>query len=107
MSLAYYNRYTGFLVNGEQTVVPYVRLPRKVTDKVYIYKIGVSRLDKVSQEYYQSPVFNWLILQANPEFGGLEDNIFDGAILTIPYPLVPSLQDYKSALENHFYYYGK
>jgi hypothetical protein len=107
MSLAYYNRYTGFLINGEQTVVPYVRLPRKVTDKVYIYKLGVSRLDKISQEYYQSPVFNWLILQANPQFGGLESNIFDGAILTIPYPLVPSLQDYKSALENHFYYYGK
>jgi hypothetical protein len=107
MSLPYYNRYTGFLINGEQTVVPYVRLPKKVTDKVYIYKVGVSRLDKVSQEYYQSPVFNWLILQANPEFGGLENNIYDGAILTIPYPLVPSLQDYKSSLENHFYYYGK
>jgi hypothetical protein len=82
-------------------------LPQKPTDKAYIYKVGQSRLDKVSQEYYNSPTFNWLILQANPQFGGLENNIYDGAILIIPFPLLPSLQDYKAALENHFYYYGR
>jgi hypothetical protein len=52
-------------------------------------------------------VFSWLILQANPQFGGLENNIYDGAVLIIPFPLLPSLQDYKAALENHFYYYGR
>lgn len=107
MAFPYYNRYNEFLINGEQTVVPFVKLPQKVTDKVYIYKVGKSRLDRVSQEFYNSPVFNWLILQANPEFGGLENNIYDGAILIIPFPLIPSLQDYKSALENHFFYYGR
>ena len=107
MALQYYNRYTDFLINGEQTVVPFVYLPKKVTDKSYIYKVGRSRLDKVSQEFYNTPFFNWLILQANPQFGGLENNIFDGAILVIPFPLLPSLQDYKGALENHFYYYGR
>jgi hypothetical protein len=103
----YYNRYSDFLINGEQTVVPYVTLPQKVTDRTYIYKIGKSRLDRVSQEFYDSPVFGWLILQANPQFGGLENNIFDGAILIVPFPLIPSLQDYKASLENHFYYYGR
>jgi hypothetical protein len=103
----YYNRYSDFLINGEQTVVPYVTLPQKVTDRTYIYKIGKSRLDRVSQEFYNSPVFGWLILQANPQFGGLENNIFDGAILIVPFPLIPSLQDYKASLENHFYYYGR
>lgn len=103
----YLNRYSNFLINGQQTVVPYVKLPKKVTDKTYIYKVGRSRLDKVSQEYYNTPFFNWLILQANPEFGGLENNIYDGAVLIIPFPLIPSLQDYKSAIENHFYYYGR
>ena len=44
---------------------------------------------------------------ANPSFGGQEWNISDGSILTIPYPLVASLQDYKNALENHFFYYGR
>jgi hypothetical protein len=107
MALSYYNRYSDFLINGQQTVVPYVVIPRKTGDKSYIYKVGKSRLDKVSQEYYGSPFFGWLILQANSEFGGLENNIYDGAILTIPFPLIPSIQDYNSALENHFYYYGR
>lgn len=103
----YLNRYNDFLINGQQTVVPYIKLPKKVTDKSYIYKVGRSRLDKVSQEYYNTPFFNWLILQANPEFGGIENNIYDGAVLIIPFPLIPSLQDYRSALQNHFYYYGR
>ncbi len=107
MASPYYNRYSDFLINGQQTVVPFVKLPTKVTDKAYIYKVGRSRLDIVSQEYYDSPIFNWLILQANPQFGGLENNIYDGAILIIPFPLIPSLQDYKAALENQFYYYGR
>jgi hypothetical protein len=84
-----------------------VQVPQKTTDKAYIYKVAMSRLDRVSQEYYNSPYFSWLILQANPQFGGLEDDIYDGAVLIIPFPLLPSLQDYKAALENHFYYYGR
>jgi hypothetical protein len=107
MAYADWNRYTQFLINGQQTVVPFVELPGKTTDKTYIYKIGRSRLDKVSQEFYGTPYFGWLILQANPQYGGLENYIFDGAILTIPFPLLPSLQDYKGAIENHFYYYGR
>lgn len=103
----YYNRYTDFLINGQQTVVPFVQLPLKSSDKSYIYKVGRSRLDIVSQEFYNTPYFGWLILQANSEFGGLENNIYDGAILTIPYPLIPSLQDYNAAVDNYFYYYGR
>ena len=107
MPFPYYNRYTEFLISGEQTVVPYVQIPQKTTDKSYIYKVARSRLDKVSLEYYNSPYFGWLILQANPQFGGLENNIYDVAVLIIPFPLLPSLQDYKTSLENYFYYYGR
>lgn len=103
----YYNRYNNFVINGEQTVVPYIDLPSKTTDKKYIYKVGQSRLDKVSQQYYGTPFFGWLILMANPIYGGQEWNIPDGTILTIPYPLITSLQDYKTALDNHFFYYGR
>ena len=84
-----------------------VNVPTETSDKTYIYKVGRSRLDVVSQEFYNSPFFGWLILQANPQFGGLENYIYDGAVLIIPYPLLPSLQDYKAALENYFYYYGR
>ena len=103
----YYNRYNQFLLNGEQTVVPGLTLPRKSTDIKYVFRAGVSRLDKISQEYYGTPFFGWLILQANPEFGGLEWNIPDGALLTIPFPLVASVQDYEAALNNYFFYYGR
>ena len=103
----YYNRYTDFLINGQQTVVPFVQLPLKSSDRSYIYKVGRSRLDVVSQEFYNTPYFGWLILQANPEFGGLEINIYDGAILTIPFHLITSLQDYNAAIDNYFYYYGR
>ena len=107
MAYQYWNRYSDFLINGEQTVVPFVKLPQKTTDKTYIYKVGRTRLDVVSQEFYNSPYFGWVILQANPEFGGLENNIYDGAVLILPFPLLPSLQDYKTSLENYFYYYGR
>ncbi|MFN9904737.1 MAG: hypothetical protein ACK56F_01260, partial [bacterium] len=86
---------------------PYVTLPTKSSDKKYIYRVGQSRLDKLSQQYYGAPYFGWLILLANPLYGGLEWNINDGSILTIPFPLIASLQDYKNALDNHFYYYGR
>ena len=75
MSTRYYNRYQNFLINGKQTVVPYVNMPSKTTDQRYIYRQAVTRLDKVSQEYYGTPYFGWLILQANPQFGGF--NLFD------------------------------
>ena len=103
----YYNRYNDFVINGKQTVVPYVNLPSKYSDKRYIYKVGRSRLDKVSQQYYGTPYFGWLILLNNPKFGGQEWNITDGSILTIPFPLVASLQDYNNQLKNHFFYYGR
>ena len=102
-----YNRYKDFVINGEQTVVPYITLPSKSTDKKYIYKVGMSRMDKVSQQYYGSPLFGWLIMQANPQYSGNEWVIPDGSILTIPYPLVASLQDYKSQLDDYLFYYGR
>jgi hypothetical protein len=105
--MRYFNRYQDFLLNGQQTVVPFVNIPSKPTDKKFIYRVSRSRLDKVSQQYYETPYFGWLILAANPQFGGLENNIDDGAVLIIPFPLVNSLQDYKKALDTHFFYYGR
>jgi len=102
-----YNRYNEFLLNGQQTIVPHVSLPSKSTDKRYIYKLGQSRMDKISQQYYSTPTFGWLIMAANSVYGCDEWSIPDGAILTIPFPLVASLQDYKNELDNHFFYYGR
>lgn len=105
--MKYFNRYDDFLINGKHHTVPFVSIPSKPTDKRYVYRQNVSRLDKISYEYYETPYFGWLILAANPKFGGLETNIEDGSLLFIPFPLITSLQDYKKALENHFFYYGR
>jgi len=107
MALQYWNRYSNFLINGQQNVVPMVKLPAKTSDKNFIYKVGQSRLDKISQQFYNTPYFGWLIQVANPQFSGNEFSIPDGAVLTIPFPLVASLQDYKNEYENYFFYYGR
>jgi hypothetical protein len=39
MNLQYYNRYNEFLINGQQTVVPYINLPAKTTDKNFNFMI--------------------------------------------------------------------
>ena len=107
MSRDYFDRYQFFIEEGNFKIVPGIELPIKGTDKYLNYKKGKTRLDKVSQDYYGTPVFGWLILQANPEYGGLEWNIPNNSLLTIPYPLISSLQDYKNGLDNYFFYYGR
>ena len=107
MANQYYDRYEEFVKDGSFKIVPGIELPIKPTDRYIQYKKGKHRLDILSQEFYGSPLFGWLILQANPIFGGMENNIYDGAVLVVPFPLVPSLQDYKQAIETYFYYYGR
>lgn len=107
MSRQYYNRYELFLNDGKFKIVPGIELPIKGTDKYIQYKKGKDRLDKISQEYYGTPLFGWLILQANPLYGSLEFTIPDNSYLRIPFPLVTSLQDYKSGVELYKLYYGE
>jgi hypothetical protein len=107
MADSYWNRYDTFLLNGQQTIVPYVKLPAKSSDKKYLYKKNIGRLDRVSQEIYSSPFFGWLIMLANPQFGGQEWDIPDNSILIVPFPLITSIQDYKNELNNYFFYYGR
>jgi hypothetical protein len=106
MSSQYYNRYNQFLIDGEQKTVPFVKLDTKPSDKTYIYKVGQSRMDKISQQFYGTPFFGWLIMANNPQFGGEEWNIPDGSILRVPFPLIASLQEYKNSIDNYYFYYG-
>ena len=103
----FYRRYSSFLINGSQTVVPYVNIVFRPSDQKYVYRQGQSRIDKISNEKYGSPFFGWLIMLANPIYGGLETDIPNESIIIIPYPLVSALQDYKNALDTHIFYYGR
>ena len=103
----YYERYQFFLSDGEFQIVPGIEIPLKGTDKFIQYKKGKDRLDKMSQEYYNSPVFGWLILLANPSAGSIEFEIPDNTTIRIPFPLINSLQDYKRGVELYKLYYGE
>ncbi len=103
----YVNRYSKFIVNNQSISVPFVKLPEKGTDFFVTYKIGKSRLDKISDDKYGAPYFGYLIMVANPEYGGLEWNIPDNALLRVPFPLDQSLRDYDVAMKQRMNYYVK
>lgn len=107
MSRNYFDRYQFFIEDSVFRIVPGIEIPIKGTDRYVPYKKGKDRLDKVSQEYYGSPVFGWLILQANPLAGSVEFEIPDNFYLRVPFPLVNTLQDYKRSVELYTLYYGK
>jgi hypothetical protein len=104
--MEYTNRYRNFLNNETQRTVPFVAIPEKATDKYPVYTVGKSRLDKMSLSFYGNPYHGWLILLANPEFSK-ENEITDGALLRVPFPLNQSLRDYNDALLTHKKLYGE
>lgn len=107
MSSQYFDRYQYFENEGSFKIVPGLELPIKSTDKYIQFRRNKDRLDRLSQEYYDSPLFGWLILVANPLAGSIEYLIPDNYMLRIPYPLIPSLQDYKKAVDLYKLYYGE
>jgi len=102
----YYNPYQKFTVNGETKMIPFIKILPKQTDKIYKYKQGRDRLDKISQTYYGNPHHGWLILLANPQFGGNEFEISDGEIIRIPFPFRDSIQQYIQQSERYIQLWG-
>ena len=107
MSRDYFDRYQFFIQDGEFKIVPGIELPIKGTDKYLQYARGKDRLDKLSQEHYNSPTFGWLIMMANPLCGTNEFEIPNNTLLRIPFPLVNTLQDYRRGVELYKLYYGE
>jgi hypothetical protein len=101
MARQYYDRYQDFRINNQIKVLPFIKINSRSTDILIQYKSNRTRLDIVSNTYYGTPYYGWLIMQANPQYGGLEFDIPDGAILRIPYPLVSALQDYQQGVSNY------
>jgi hypothetical protein len=107
MNYHYFDRYTYFEENGTFKIVPGIEIPIKSTDRYFQYRNGKTRLDKISEEYYGTPFFGWLILLANPLAGSVEFLIPDNFIIRVPFPLMTSLQDYKKQIEIYQLYYGE
>jgi len=95
-----YNRYE-LVTNTDGTIdqMPFVEIPTQSTDKYISWVVGKSRLDKLSQRYYGTPYYDWLIIYANPEFIS-EFDIFDGASIRVPFPLDKAIALYNENLSN-------
>lgn len=96
-----FNRYTPFNSNGKISIVPYIEIRKKNSDKYIKFNKKTMRLDKISYDYYKNPDYAWLIMQANSEYGSIENFIPDGIILRIPYPLEETINTYLTDITNY------
>ena len=90
----YIDRYKRFKSDDNYLPVPGIKIPLRTTDKQIAYKLGSTRFDILSNEYYGTPYCGWLIMLANPEFGGLEFAIPDNSTIRIPFPFKSSIDIY-------------
>ena len=102
----YFDRYNKFRANGGMKTIPGIIIPQNSADKFAIYQQGKSRLDKISDLYYGNPYGGWLILLANPQFGGLEFNIPNQTLIRIPFPYETAIQSYITQVNNFNLLYG-
>jgi len=102
----YYDRYYEFRFNGSMEPIPGISIDLSSSDKNIVYKVGDTRLDKISNLYYNTPYCGWLIMLANPEFGGLEFIIPDQTIIRIPYPFESAIDRYITGINKHKKLYG-
>ncbi len=105
MAEQYFDRYGIFRVNGEVKPVPFISLDEKATDIIIQIKEN-TRFDILSQKYYGNGKHGYLILTANPSFGGLEFDIPVGTNIRVPFPFKRTLQEYQEKIREHVKYYG-
>jgi hypothetical protein len=101
MGNQYFDRYQDFKVDGGYKPLPFIKILPKNSDKTVVYDSETTRLDKLSQSYYDNPYYGWLILLSNPIYGGVEENIPNKEIIRIPFPLTDSIQQYITAVERY------
>ena len=103
----YFDRYELFKANGTMSMVPGINIPRRPTDKQVVYIKGETRLDKLSQIYYNNPYHGFFIMLANPQYGGLEFDIKDRDIIIIPYPFDSAIERYLNEVKIYKTLYGE
>ena len=102
----YFDRYKKFRQNGKINPIPGLKIPSEDTDKNVVYTLGETRLDILSQTYYNNPYHGFLIMLANPQYGGLEFNIKNNDIIRIPFPFDSAIERYLNSVETYKRLYG-
>ncbi len=96
----FYDRYSEFRVGNNFIPVPSIEIPKLETDETEIYDSN-NRLDKISNKYYLSPLFGWLIKLANPDLPSMEFDYPNNTILRIPFPLKSGIERYIEGVKEH------
>lgn len=95
-----YDRYAILKNNdGSIDMTPFVEIPVSSSDKYEVWKEGFSRMDILSQKYYNSPFYDFFIMYANPKYIS-EFDIPQGTIIRIPFPLDRVKSVYENTLLN-------
>lgn len=95
MALEEYNRYGLYKKDSIVEQPPFIDISVNPADKYEEWIEGSSRLDKFSLKYYNNPLYDWLILYANPSFL-IEFDIPDATIIRIPFPLERALSEFRT-----------
>lgn len=103
----YIDRYEEFRFNDKIKPMPGLYLTPQPNDKSVLFKLGETRLDKLSNTYYNSPYFGWLIMSANPQYGGLEFLIPDQSLVVVPFPFEDAINRYIQLVNNYNLLYAK
>ena len=98
------DRYSTFLINNKATIVPFIKLDKKPTDRYEVYKQGISLLDIISFNNYGSSEYVYILKMANAEFGFDEFDYQDEVYLRVPYPLEVTLNEYSDKVSDYFKY---
>ena len=91
---------------GKILHVPFIEIPKRSTDYYTYYTAGKTKLDLLSYQYYGNANYDWLIMQANPEYGSLEFMIPNGSRIRIPYPLESVISQYNNDIDVDEELYG-
>lgn len=94
-----YDRYQSLKNGREYKMMPFVEIPKNMSDKYIEWNPSTHRMDKLADKYYNNPFMDFLILYANPQIISQFD-IEMGTIIRIPFPLEKAKNDYESGLNN-------
>lgn len=95
-----YNRYKLLQqTNGTSLTMPFVPIPVLPSDKYVYWNDGFDRMDKLSNKYYGNPFYDFIILNANPQYNN-EWEIPAESVIRIPFPLDKSVSNFENTLNN-------
>lgn len=99
--MRYFNRYSIFNQNNNiPRIIPFLKIRTKSSDKTIIWNKEY-RLYNISNDYYGTPYYDWLIAQKNVDKGMDEFEWQNGDTIIIPYPLEISKEQYIQAYEEY------